>query len=117
MNPLKNITSKITEISHFSHHIYLKQTAFKVLPDIAASIGKRAFKKCLAPLIKPLVLALQSPYRLAARQAGICIERLAALLGGRILMGRIIDEDTGGDERFRKVVERSTFVTSVNWAK
>ena len=73
MGTLANVTSLQQEITsllphmgaacrhkHYTSHVILLETMCKILPLIAKTVGKRAFKQHLTPFIDPIFYSLVS---------------------------------------------------------
>lgn len=83
---------EIARLTHFSHCLNLQETLWKVLPVVAARVGKKAFKPYLEEFLDPMFRGLTCGHRLCEAAAGRCIGEIRDLIGPGIFEGRLSEE-------------------------
>lgn len=81
--------AELVAISGFTHAHNLRESVWKCLPDIAISLGKRAFKPHLEMFIGPLFKSVRCGQQLEEVAAGRAIGKLMDLIGPSIFRGRL----------------------------
>lgn len=76
-----DMVSSISSLSHFSHHVYLKETIWKQMPLIFEGIGRERSMTALDSIIDPLFKCLSCGHRLAENAADSCIRFMEQFLG------------------------------------
>ena len=92
---LKHVVESISHLieavkfRHYTHHLNFFESVNKVLPNIAKSIGKQAFKQYLEGFLDMLFYSLSSENALSKVAANECAEFFITFLGLNIVKGRI----------------------------
>jgi hypothetical protein len=97
--------AEAAQLTHFPQADTIRETLWKLLPDMAEAIGKRTFKRHMDIFLEPLIETLVRPgtHQLASHAAGGCVRRLSKFIGPEIFRGRLTEDQ-------RCVVDSSPFV-------
>lgn len=88
---------EILNLSHFFHHVYLKETIWRQLPVIARNLGPAKFKPHMDPFLSPLFYSLKSKNRLLEQSAADCVANFFIMYDSQDLLARL-DEEWMRDE-------------------
>lgn len=91
------LIADMTHLQHFADADRLKQTIWKVLPEVFALLGKSAHKRHLEFFTPALMAALSSPLSspLTRHAALSCLEVLSVQMGRSIFLGRLQERERG----------------------
>ncbi|GMH32577.1 hypothetical protein BSKO_00411 [Bryopsis sp. KO-2023] len=81
----------LARIDGFLHAHNLHETVWKVVPEIAKNMGKRAFKSHLELFLNPMFVSVKCGHQLEGAAAGRAIGMIRDYLGVNIFKGRLED--------------------------
>jgi HEAT repeat len=85
----------VCRVQHFPQSDDLRATLWRVLPEMAHSIGKERFKRFYMDIFMDLLfnsIESRTASQLSVHAAGLCAEELASFVGTAIFRGRLEDD-------------------------
>ncbi len=89
--------AELGRLQHFADADRLRQSLWRVLPEVMQKLGKSVLKRHLELFTPALLGALASPLvsHLTRHAAVVCLEELSRQMGPSIFLGRLSEEERG----------------------